>query len=323
MIRFADITEIDELQAFIDREWRKGHILARDRAFFEWMYLQDGRVNFAISKNDGGIDGILGFVPYDEEATQMALTVWKALKSENGLVGMSLLAFIEKELRPSLLATPGINPDTTAAIYKYFKHEVGKMKHYYRLAKKAEYHIADHVGDVQVKGVRQREDVTVSRIDSFEDFAAGGIRFPGNAIQKDAWYIRRRYFEHPVFTYIHYLIKSENGDALDVVLREQETDGHKCIRIVDLLGAHELLASMTPELDALMIREDYEYADCYAGGVDDAVFGEAGWADVDASDIIIPNHFAPFERKNVDLYYSCKPRGIAVFRGDGDQDRPN
>ena len=135
MISFAKKDDIDEIMEFIDREWRKGHILARNKSFFEWMYSNGDTVNFVISRNEGVIDGILGFIPYDEDNSQIALTVWKALKSSNGMIGMSMLAYIEKELKPSLIASPGVNPSTTTAIYKYFKHEVNKMDHYYRLSK--------------------------------------------------------------------------------------------------------------------------------------------------------------------------------------------
>jgi hypothetical protein len=37
---------------------------------------------------------------------------------------------------------------------------------------------------------------------------------------------------------------------------------------------------------------------------------------------IIPNYFAPFERRNVEIWYSSKPADIVMLRGDGDQDRP-
>ena len=43
--------------------------------------------------------------------------------------------------------------------------------------------------------------------------------------------------------------------------------------------------------------------------------------------MIIPNHFEPFERKNIDIYCAFKSnyknKIIRLFKGDGDGDRPS
>ena len=318
MISFAEKNDINEIMLFIDNEWRKGHILARDRSFFEWMYVKDDKVNFVISRNDGNIDGILGFVPYDINSAQMALTVWKALKSSNGMIGMSMLAFIEKELQPRLIASPGVNPATTTAIYRYFKHEVGKMRHYYRLAKRDEFYIPT-IQNTRVPAVDVTGIAEVRKLNGIKDYEEACIKYADNAIKKDSWYINRRYFEHPVFKYEHYLV----NESLDVIIREQDVDGHKCLRVVDMLGDYSLLPFLSSTLDNIMARDDYEYVDCYASAIDKAVWDAAGWIDVEEINNVIPNYFAPFERSNIDLYFSSKPHGFVVMRGDGDQDRPN
>lgn len=318
MISFAKIEEIDEIMSFIDKEWRKDHILARDKSFFQWMYVKGEKVHFVVSRNGGVIDGILGFVPYDDGYGQLALAVWRALKSSDGMIGMSMLSFIEKELHPKVIATPGINPVTTTAIYKYFKHDVGKMNHFYRLAKRNDFFIPIINDDIQAKAF-DKPSVEVKEIKTFEEYARLNMKLSENAIKKDAWYIRRRYFEHPVFEYLHYIV----GDRMDVILREQEVCGHKCLRIVDILGDYDMLVEFTYKLDELLTAGNYEYADCYVTGIDGRIWKNAGWIDVEETNNIIPNYFAPFERKNIDLYYSCKPHGTVIFRGDGDQDRPN
>ena len=40
--------------------------------------------------------------------------------------------------------------------------------------------------------------------------------------------------------------------------------------------------------------------------------------------IIIPNYYEPFEQKNIDINFSTNiHEGFRMFKGDGDQDRPN
>lgn len=96
MIAFAQYSDIDEIMRFIGTEWMAGHILARDKTLFEYMYVLNKSVHFVVSKNSGSIDGILGYIPYDRGYTQVALSIWKALKSANGMIGMSMPDFIEK-----------------------------------------------------------------------------------------------------------------------------------------------------------------------------------------------------------------------------------
>jgi hypothetical protein len=45
-----------------------------------------------------------------------------------------------------------------------------------------------------------------------------------------------------------------------------------------------------------------------------------------SSETIIPNYFEPFEQKNItiDFFVSSQEMGnVRIYKGDGDQDRPN
>ena len=43
-IRLAMYSEISEIMQFIDEYWKKGHILATNRDFFEYEMVVDGQV---------------------------------------------------------------------------------------------------------------------------------------------------------------------------------------------------------------------------------------------------------------------------------------
>ena len=59
------------------------------------------------------------------------------------------------------------------------------------------------------------------------------------------------------------------------------------------------------------------------------VIKSSGFVEVpdDSDDIIIPNYFEPFLKKNIKIYFfidrSLEDSRIIIFKGDGDQDRPN
>jgi len=321
MIRSAKIDDIDSIMKFIDREWRKNHILARDPSFFEYMYVLDGNVHFVISLDDGCINGILGYIPYDKKCKQISLTVWKALKSADGMIGMRLLKFVCDTLKPEIVATPGVNPRTTTAIYKFFKYKVDKMKHYYRLNRLAKFKIADVKDSTILLPIDAKGEV--KEIIAFEDYLNANIIYENNAIKKENWYIKQRYFEHPVYQYRCFLVTKRNENALFIICRDQVIEDSKCLRVVDMLGNYQILSSFTKWIDAELVRAKYEYIDCYVIGLKKELFQSSGWSDTDDSSNIIPNYFEPFEKRNIDIYYSSKPADMIIFRGDGDQDRPN
>jgi uncharacterized protein (UPF0179 family) len=323
MISLAKYDDINEIMRFIDKEWRKDHILARDREFFEYMYVIDNEVCFVISRDDkeGTINGILGFIPYDKGLKQISLTVWKALSSADGMVGIGMLNYLIKHLGPAIVASPGINPQTTIPLYKFLKYETGKMAHFYRLSRSREYKIAsvkdDYIAECPVnKGAR------VIQVRNFDDFKTIGVIYEQNAIKKEDWYIKHRYFEHPIYQYKMFFVEY-NSEKLVIIAREQKANGGQCLKVVDLIGKYELLPYATEFFDIHMKNNQYEYVDCYFTGIKEAVFKQAGWENREERDIVIPNYFEPFEQQNIDLYYSTKPQGIIMLRGDSDQDRPN
>lgn len=323
MICFAEMDDIDEIMSFIDKEWRKDHILARDRAFFEYMYVLDDRVCFVVSKDEEklSIDGILGFVPYDKNMKQLSLTVWKALSSANGMIGMGLLNYLIKELKPDVVSSPGINPKTTIPLYKFLKYETGKMKHFYRLSPRKEYKIA-LVQDDFVRECNSDKAEKIIKLSNYDDFKKFKVSYADNALKKEDWYLKKRYFEHPVYKYEVFGVVDEES-KLVIIAREQLANESKCIRIVDLIGDFSLLYKSTEYFDEYMSDNAYEYIDCYFTGIDSEVFFEAGWENREERNIVIPNYFAPFEQKNIDMYYSTNPVGMVILRGDSDQDRPN
>jgi hypothetical protein len=89
-------------------------------------------------------------------------------------------------------------------------------------------------------------------------------------------------------------------------------------------GEVEELGSIQSELLRFLDREGGEFVDCYNHGISSDVFLRLGlWPRGD--DVIIPNYFEPFERRNIDLrfaYLSPEKRYV-VFKGDADQDRPS
>src|SRR5919198_440978 len=151
------------------------------------------------------------------------------------------------------------------------------------------------------------------------------LRSAGEIPQKTVRYFHDRYVAHPVYSYR--VIGLFDGEMLAglVAARVAEHGGRRAVRIVDFLGRTETVAHIGRVARALIDETDAEYADVYNTGIDESAFRAAGFrrVDPDGADIV-PDHFEPFERRNVRLWYAidseCRP---ILFKGDADQDRPN
>ena len=318
MIRFATKNDIADIMDFIENHWKHGHILARDRNFFEYLYITDNdRVNFAISKDkENKINGVIGYIPYNKSHSVISLALWKALNAQESFVGMELFEFLMNELKTQLIATVGVNIETSGEIYLFFDYELGKMNHYFRLNELAEYKIAKVI-DKLIPEIK-RNSVTVKELKSFDEIPYG-FKYDTNAIPKSIDYIERRYFNHPVFKYSVNLF----DDDLIVITRLQEYNSSKCLRIVDILGNYNNIPVITGYFDNYMKKNNVEYIDCYNSGISNKLFEDAGFIEIQNSENIIPEYFSPFEQKNIDIGYSSSKKGIILFKGDGDMDRPN
>ena len=324
-IRLARYDEIDEIMSFIDTHWRKGHILAVNRPFFEYEMTEGEDVHFVIAKDreTGEIHGIHGYLKASSETEpDMWGCIWKVIPGSMGMLGLEIVKRLEGLAKCRSFLTMGANPETLPLLKIARRFEdVGKMSHFYCLSDRREYHIA-RVGHYEpFHGIDT--GYTVRRIDNIEELKKDyEFRNEFNVYPyKDAWYYDHRFFSHPIYEYQIYGIYGDDLKAF-FVCREQEYDGQKALRIVDYNGdpkAFEGISSFLKEK-----RNEYEYIDMYCYGFDTEGVLKAGMIELKEDDTnIIPNYFAPYAAANIDIWVGT-PKGRALFfKADGDQDRPS
>ena len=133
------------------------------------------------------------------------------------------------------------------------------------------------------------------------------IRHKGKSIK----YCDKRYFNNPFYTYYNV-----NG----IIYRVADAEGYKCILIVDMLKDAHVIGY---DLMRLLEFHKAEHISCLNFGIHKSYFLNMGFIKK-PDNIKLPLHFEPlsFEKQEIKFAYkSDKP--IVVFRGDGDQDRPN
>lgn len=335
-IRLATIDDVDGIMDFIRREWNENHILATNRELFLWQYgrteygnSRDINVLLMMNHSSGEVMGVQGFVQYsgERESSPISTAIIKiSSKVKIPMAGVELMRRQSGFVGSSGCFASGVNPKTILPIYdKLFKHKTGIMQQYYVLnANITEYKIANITENWTPAyinaGYSLHHIETMKELkDSFE-IGRCYDRLPVKSEQ----YLKKRFFEHPMYQYVAYGIVNHDKHCVGVIFtREICINGAKALRIVDYRGDLRELGNLGNCMEELMVDHGYEYVDLMASDLDEAVMKRAGFVLLDPGDSnIIPNHFEPFERKNIKNYYH-KSMDVVIFKADGDQDRPN
>ena len=325
-VRAATYDDVPAIMRFINQYWKKDHILATNRTLFEWQYISDSKVNFVIGVDDmDNLQGILGFIPYDStNEKDLSLALWKA-NQEQQFLGIRLMSYLAKEIPHKNIVCTGINMETTSKIYTRMGMKIGTMTQWYRLTPRNEYKVAVVVNK-EIPCV-QPSIYSLQRVKDFVQIEAAFdfFKYKDNTIPyKSKEYIKKRYFEHPIYQYQTYEVREKDADiSALIVLRIQDYSGSKVFRFVDCIGDINVLKTVTSELDRLMIENQVEYIDMYETGIQQNMLLEAGWISVKESGNMIPNYFSPYLQRTVDIHYCKSDEKAILFRGDGDQDRPS
>ena len=335
-IRQAYYKDIDNIMAYIDDDWRKGHIMARDRRMFEYEFLEDdGSVNvvIAIDRGTQKIEGMIGYLYSSSDRTKRDVwgSIWKVRDGNMSLLGVEIMKRMETISKCRYNLGTGANPKTNIPLMRVmFGRTAAKMEHYYKLGNvpKDGYKIAN-VPDDYAQICLKKDDKNikcVKRIHSADELTS---LFSSDACinaipYKDAWYIDKKFFKHPIYEYEVYGIQRADDDYIAAfVLRKQEACGHVCYRMVDFIGDFSAIALTKDFFDDILAGESCaEYVDFYCLGMNEEDMDKAGFDSVN-DDIIIPNYFSPFVQQNIDIWVHYPVEGVTFVKADGDQDRPN
>ena len=328
-IRLANISDISQIMIFINDNWKENHILARDKDFFIYEHQDNNIINYVISLEDNEINGVLGFIKYSDNNSDIATVIWKALKNDtHPMLGIELLEFLRNHKKYNIIFSPGINKKTIG-IYNYLDIYTNHLNQYiivnnnikdYKILQiKDENKLIDH-NFIMNTGYIIKEIKNNELEFNFDDY---------NYIpHKDKAYFIKRYFNHPIYNYTVYSIEKNNLFSSLLVTREVFVEKSKILRIMDFLGNENDLIYISNYLHKIVIDNNYEYIDFMCYGFDDEILKKASFSKVDikSDELIAPNYFAPFLKENIQINFMADTIDIdklRICKADGDQDRPN
>ncbi len=330
---FASCDDIDNLIRFIDTYWKNNHILVRNRELFLYEFKEGNKINFALAKRGRSIVGIFGFLKYsNQDYPDIAGSIWKVLETESvPMLGIKLRNYVIKNIPHRAFVAPGAGIKTRN-VYKLLKMNWHEMNHYfilnpnlseYKICKLSKTYIPKTVINTDLTGIDIKLISCVSEIESF-DFNKYKIFAPF----KDLHYFVKRFIKYPEYNYDVFALFNGHRISSMCVCRSAEHLDRKVYRIVDYYGDESHISLFTKYLYNFIIQNNYEYIDFVCNGFDSNNLFNAGYSKLNfkENEIVIPNHFKPFIRDNIQIYAnSDRIDGlkIRICKADGDQDRPN
>lgn len=324
---------------FIENHWQKNHALVLSRALMDWQHFDPirNRYNFfiAVHKASSEIHALQGFIPtsqYDPEIENPLImgAIWKARDDATiPGIGMMVRLFGETEITGCARGGLGLSNDA-AGIDKHLNLRHGICNHFYLLNPTVtEFKIAGNI-DSHTTYPQTANDSkkTFTELDKAAYLALPDEIFETIPFYKSKMYFVNRFFRHPIYDYRATLVSDQTGAGLGVFFwRICEAESTRCIRIVEMFMKPGALAGNQTNFENLLQQHEAEYIDCYNIGYPESDFYQAGFSERHQSEIIIPNYFEPFVRKNCELNYTLITPDpdfkTLFFKADGDQDRPN
>ena len=146
--------------------------------------------------------------------------------------------------------------------------------------------------------------------------------------KKSISYLENRFIKHPIYKYHIYSVQNKKGKCL-CVFRIVRHKNKNIIRIVDYIGSNDFIKHLREFYINILEKYNAKYLDFYSYGLPNSKLKKSGLNNKeDFKNLIIPNHFEPFENKNIDIFIAYQSKynknvNIRLFKADSDMDRPH
>jgi len=131
-----DKKDIHSIMSFIQKFWKKNHILSKDLKVFKYFYSEKKKINFIVAKYESKIIGVMGFIPnsrYSEKNVNKFDIIWPSVLCINPKfpgVGLKIFNFYQKKFKNKNFGLINFN-NKAKFFYQIFDYKLYKMKHYY------------------------------------------------------------------------------------------------------------------------------------------------------------------------------------------------
>ena len=322
--------DIPLFQSLVRNNWPKNnHIFSKDKKIINFYYnfKNNKKINILGLYKKGKLVSAMGLIPNKNWDSKLKddyfiafLVKSKKLLSDSTFV---FLSFVYKKIKPKFLGVCGINLNTSGKIFQ----RLGKIElfsHYYI----SNPNLKSKVSKNLISYRRKFFDSTFLELNLKIDKKFYKLPISTHNPIKSKKFFQKKYLENPFYNYFVMNFYSANKLIFFFICRKIEIKKYntKIVRIIDFQGTIPNKVSLANVLTKYLINNKIEYIDMLCHGFSKNILENIGFLKK-KNNQIIPDHFEPFTGKDAKLNFSILinkyKRNMILFKGDGDQDRPN
>lgn len=313
MITFSHACDEDIklIKKFINKHWKKNHILIKNKEVFNFYYcITRNKPQFYIAKDSKNqIHAILGYITNKQFDNQIPVRgVWLALfcakKNATKGVGIMLLNKLETSLDADFIASLGVG-SRVLPIYKRLGYQTGKINHF-------------------IKKINSSKIKKNSKIKINTETLNKKLYF--RCLDKSLKYFTRKYKNNSFYKYYFFSIQKKETILTFLVAKVLRYKKDRIFRIIDFIGDIEGISLFANNYDFNLIDNSIKFIDilCSSPFYD---FKLKSFLKSNKKNYL-PLYFEPLIDSYSEKNYIFKNKkninkDFLIITGDGDQDRPN
>lgn len=314
---------IQEIQSYITYNWKKNHILSKNRKLFLWQHsYKKKKIDFILKKKSKKLVAILGIINQsrNNNFSEISLAIWHSLDKISGIILM-LKAIRSKKINVIKVTTIG---PQVLSIYKSLNFKIFYFNKYYlnfRIIRDQK--ITKNLKVFKFFNLKENYNLNIKNINQINIF---------KKYIKNYKYIQWRFINHPIFKY--YFCASKDKKLI-LIFRILKVDNRKFLRIVDFIGSFKNQINFIYSFANIVKKRNFDYIEFLHVGNEDSNIKKSGFNQIKKKQIkksnseILPLYHSPYlgiKKQDIlcgILEKSSKNNKIKLVRADGDCDRPS
>ena len=333
-LKILNFRNLKKLRIFIKNNWKKDHILAKDKSFLIWQYHKKKKISTAAAIFKNKILGIQMYIPQSHFDSRLSnkeifLTIFRCLETKIPGLSIKIFKFILKKFKPSFIGTTGFS-HRMINFHKWQGFKVGLMNHHVAISPfKKKFKIAGVPKRIKKFNYSKESEkykiieIKASNINLYKVDRSFYNQIPKKTLN----FIFNRFLKHPIYSYFIFAVIKNKKITSTCILRMVKKNKISIFKIVDFIGHEKFFTHYRNVFFKLIKLYAAEYIDFYSYGINEKYILNAGFINRRKhKNLIIPEYFEPFVKKNINLMYGYinnTKKKVKIFKGDGDRDRPN
>jgi len=314
---FLDIKHTPKIQKYINLNWKKDHILAKNKKLFFWQYrFKKNKIDFLCEFKKKKIISILGIINQsrDHKYSEISMAIWHARETLSGIRIMSkiLNSTHFKTIKATTISKKVRN------LYKAMGFNVNFFNNYYITHLNKENQVITQ--NLQKTSVGQK-----NHTENLPFFEVNKIFLyvKKKNIQK---YTKWRFLDHPIYKYFFIASKDKK---LILIFRIVNVENRQFIKVVDFIGSFMNQKKFINSLATFLKQNNFDYLEFLHFGSEDKYIIKSSFKKLNITKKqIMPIFHEPYlGLKNHKLCCGIKciskSHKLKIVRADGDSDRPS